>query len=74
MQGKKITYSWRYEGHEGISFVSWELFDEGDKTKLKLTHEGLETFPKIQDFAKENFVAGWNHIIGKSLPGYLEKE
>src|SRR4051794_8762333 len=31
--GKKITYSWRYDGYEGNSLVTWELFEEGDKTK-----------------------------------------
>ena len=71
---KKLTYSWRYDGYEGNSFVTFELFSEGEKTRLKLTHAGLETFPANPDFAKENFVAGWNHIIGKSLPEYLEKE
>jgi uncharacterized protein YndB with AHSA1/START domain len=71
---KKITYSWRYEGYEGISFVSFELFDEGGKTRIRLTHEGLESFPASNhDFAKENFAAGWNHIIGTSLKDFLEK-
>ena len=71
---KKLQYSWRYEGYEGISFVSFELFNEGDKTRLKLTHEGLETFPAGNtDFAKENFVAGWTHIIGKSLKEFVER-
>ncbi len=42
---KKLRYSWRYEGYEGISFVTFELFPDGNKTKLRLTHEGLETFP-----------------------------
>jgi uncharacterized protein YndB with AHSA1/START domain len=72
--GKKITYSWRYDGYEGNSFVSFELMAEGDKTKLRLTHEGLESFPKSNpDLAKKNFVAGWTDIIGNSLKGYLEK-
>src|ERR1700731_4136492 len=71
---KKITYSWRYDGYEGISYVSFELFAEGDKTRLKLTHKNLESFPKSNpDFAKENFDQGWTHIIGSSLPAYLEK-
>jgi len=71
---KKLRYSWRYDGYEGISFVTFELFPEGDKTILKLTHEGLESFPASnKDFAKENFVAGWTDIIGKNLPEYLEK-
>jgi uncharacterized protein YndB with AHSA1/START domain len=72
--GKKITYSWRYDGYEGNSLVTWELFEEGDKTKLKLTHTGLDTFPvDNKDFAKENFVMGWTSIVGTSLPTYLEK-
>lgn len=72
--GKKLTYSWRYDGNEGNSFVTFELFGEGNNTKLKLTHKGLETFPATNpDFAKENFVAGWNDIIGKSLKEFLEK-
>ncbi|HEV3249837.1 MAG TPA: SRPBCC domain-containing protein, partial [Puia sp.] len=49
---QKITYSWRYDGYEGISYVSFELFAEGDKTRLKLTHKNLESFPKSNpDFA-----------------------
>ena len=70
---KKLTYSWRYEGYEGNSFVTWELFAEGMGTRLKLTHAGLDTFPPLADFAKENFAQGWGHIIGKSLVEYLEK-
>ena len=71
--GKKLTYSWRYDGYEGNSFVSFELFEEGNKTRLKLTHEGLETFPASNpDFVKTNFVAGWNHILDKSLKIFVE--
>lgn len=70
---KKLTYSWRYDGYEGNSFVTWELFAEGTGTRLKLTHEGLETFPPNPDFAKENFAQGWGHLIGISLQEYLEK-
>lgn len=72
--GKKLRHSWRYDGYEGNSFVSFELFPEGDKTRLKLTHEGLETFPANNpDFAKENFAGGWTEIIGKSLKEFVEK-
>jgi uncharacterized protein YndB with AHSA1/START domain len=75
IKGKKLSYSWRYQGYEGISLVCIELFAEGDKTRLKLTHSGLESFPQdIPDFAKENFVMGWTQIIGSSLRGYLEKQ
>src|SRR5947209_170828 len=59
---KKIAYTWRYENEEGNSLVTFELFDEGSKTRLKLTHEGLETFPKTPNFARENFEKGWSSI------------
>ena len=73
LPGKKLQYSWRYDGYEGISFVTFELFDEGDKTRLKLTHEGLETFPANNpDFAKQNFVQGWTEIIGTNIKKFVE--
>jgi uncharacterized protein YndB with AHSA1/START domain len=72
--GRKITYSWRYDGYQGISHVTFELFEEGDSTRLKLTHAGLESFPAdITDFARKNFEAGWNEIIGANLKDYVEK-
>ncbi len=71
---KKLSHSWRYDGYEGNSFVTWELFAEGNKTKLVLTHKGLETFPANNpDFAKHNFAEGWTHITGISLKEFLEK-
>jgi uncharacterized protein YndB with AHSA1/START domain len=73
--GRLLTYSWRYEGYEGNSFVTFELSGEGNKTKLKLTHTGLETFPQNNpDFARESFAQGWTYIIGTSLPVFVEKE
>src|SRR5665213_2336171 len=53
--GKKLQYSWRYDEYPGNSFVTFELFPDGDKTTLKLTHEGLETFPSDnKDFARSS--------------------
>ena len=73
--GKKLSYSWRYDGYEGNSNVTFELFEEGNNTRVKLTHTGLETFPKDKpDFAKESFAAGWTFIIGSSLKEFVEKE
>lgn len=73
--GRKLTYSWRYDGYEGNSFVTFELFPEGEKTRLRLTHEGLETFPVDNpDFAKKNFVQGWTEIVGTLLKNFVEKD
>lgn len=72
---KKLKHSWRYDGYEGNSFVTWELFEEGEKTRVKLTHEGLETFPMNNpDLAKNNFVMGWTEITGTLLPNYLQQD
>ena len=75
IEQQKLAHSWRYKGYEGNSFVTWELFEEGDKTRVKLTHKGLETFPPTEhnDFAKENFLAGWTEIVENLLPAYLQK-
>jgi uncharacterized protein YndB with AHSA1/START domain len=74
VSGKKLAYSWKYENHPGSSVVTFELFAEGDRTRLKLTHEGLETFPQDNtDFARENFLEGWTQIIGTSLKEFVEK-
>jgi len=73
VQGKKLTHTWTYDGYPGESFVTFELFAEGDKTRLKLTHAGLETFPAQPAFARTNFEKGWTDIIGRSLKEYLEK-
>ena len=70
---KKIAYTWRYAGEEGNSLVTFELFDDGGKTRLKLTHEGLETFPKLPAYAKTNFEKGWTEIIGSLLKQYVEE-
>jgi uncharacterized protein YndB with AHSA1/START domain len=70
---KKLAYSWRYDGYPGNSLVTFELFEEGKKTRLKLTHAGIESFSGGgPDFAKENFAEGWTYIVDKSLKSYLE--
>ena len=72
--GKKLAYSWRYDGYEGISFVTFELFAEENATRVRLTHSGIESFPKENpDMAKTNFMEGWIDIIGRSLKEFLEK-
>jgi uncharacterized protein YndB with AHSA1/START domain len=70
---KKIAYTWRYAGEKGDSLVTFELFPDGAKTRLRLTHEGLDTFPKLPAYARANFEKGWTEIIGSSLKQYVEE-
>lgn len=71
---KKLVHTWTYDGYPGVSYVTWELFPQGDQTLLRLTHTGLETLPAEPDFARENFLKGWSHILPVSLKNYLEGE
>ena len=70
---QKISYTWMYEGQNIETLVSFELFPEGEQTRLKLTHTGVEKVPQDRDFAKSNFEQGWTEIIQKSLKEYVEK-
>lgn len=70
--GRRLSCTWRYAGFEGSSEVTFELFPQGRGTRLKLTHEGIETFPHDRpDFAPASFEKGWTYIIGTSLQQYL---
>lgn len=74
--GSKLVHSWRYEGYPGDSIVTFELTPlEKNKTKLKLTHAGLNTFPASEpELHADNFARGWTQIIGISLPEFLSKQ
>jgi uncharacterized protein YndB with AHSA1/START domain len=74
IQQKKIAYTWRYKDEPGNSLVTFELFGEGEKTRLRLTHEGIESFPKTPAYARKNFEAGWTAIIGSELKRFVEEE
>jgi uncharacterized protein YndB with AHSA1/START domain len=69
---EKIAYTWRYKGEPGDSLVTFELFPDGNRTRLKLTHTGIETFPKTPAYARKNFEAGWTAIIGSELKQFVE--
>lgn len=71
---KKLKYTWKYQGYDGLSFVTFELFPIGEKTKLVLTHEGLDSLHELNpDFAPENFIGGWKYLLKTALTEYLDK-
>jgi len=71
---KKISYEWKFGGYPGDSIVSWELFPDGEQTRIVLTHQGVETFrgDLHPDLSAPNFVDGWTHFIGTALKTYVE--
>lgn len=71
---RKLAYTWTYDSHpEAVTIVTITLTAEGSKTMLVLTHKGLEKLPQDTDFSRDNFVAGWEDIIGKHLKKHVEK-
>jgi len=69
--GSLLAHSWAYKGYAGNSEVTFELFAEGRKTMLRLTHTGLESFTEEGHFARERFVDGWERILGENLRRYV---
>jgi len=70
---KKITYSWSYEGYPGKAFVTFELDEINNGTKLTLTNSVTESFPEdIPEFTLESCRAGWIYFIQQRLKAYLE--
>ena len=72
----KLSYTWSYDGYPGTSLVTFDLAElPGTKTKLTLTHSGLDNFPKNEpDLAAESFSEGWTYITGTSLRDFVETD
>jgi hypothetical protein len=71
---RRLTYSFRFQNEKGITYVTWELLPEGQKTRLRLTHEGLENIAHIgPDYSRQNFVEGWTGFFDTRLRNFLEK-
>lgn len=69
---KRISYDWRFEGYPGDSFVTFDLFEKGDSTTLRLTVTVREDFPDdIPEFKRQSCIAGWEYFIKGRLKEYL---
>jgi uncharacterized protein YndB with AHSA1/START domain len=68
---KKMKWLWSYRETPGDTYVCFELSPQGNQTKLRLTHEGLEKLPQDENYGKQNFAEGWNMILGQLLPKHL---
>jgi uncharacterized protein YndB with AHSA1/START domain len=69
---KRLAYSWRYAGYPGDSLVTIDLLAEAAQTRVRLTHTGLESFPPLPPFARENFALGWTQLIHTCLREFVE--
>ncbi len=71
----KLAYTWKYEGYDGMSEVSFELSHISNGTKLKFEHTGIDTFPVlVEELSIENFEIGWNQAINVTLVEFLSNK
>lgn len=70
---RKFQHTWTYPSHsKGESVITWEISPEGNGSRVRLTHSGVESFSDAgNDFTRENFEAGWKEIVGKSLKDFI---
>lgn len=72
---QKLVYNWQFDGYEGSSNSIFELIEESDSIKLRLTCEVLEDFSdKIPEFRRESCLGGWEYFIQGQLKEYLNKK
>lgn len=70
---KKITYTWQYKEYAGESVSIFEIFEQDDNILLRVTCEGLESFPQeIPEFSRESCQGGWDYFTNR-LHLYLNK-
>ena len=70
---KSISYTWKFGGYPGESLVTFEISEENNLTKVKLTEVGIESFPQDNpDFTRENKLNRWNYFMGKRLKEHLD--
>ena len=70
---KKLVYNWKYEGYDGDSNVIFELFENQNRTTLRLTTQVLENFSQdIPEFKRESCVRGWKFFIQQNLKLFIE--
>jgi uncharacterized protein YndB with AHSA1/START domain len=71
---KSIKYNWSYKEYEGAGFVTFELSEKGDSIILRLTNEGLASFPsEIPEFSRANCEKGWEFFLKQRLKEYIDK-
>jgi uncharacterized protein YndB with AHSA1/START domain/ketosteroid isomerase-like protein len=72
---KKLSYSWRYDDYPGETRVSFILTPEGERTRLKFTHSGLEKISGAGNgISVKKQAEKWNKVLGSTLKKQVEKK
>jgi len=71
---QKLVCNWKYESYDGSAEVIYEIVDEGEGCKLRVTAVGLHTFDSnIPEFTRKSCQGGWHYFINQRLKEYFEK-
>ena len=71
--GAKLAHTFNFEGYSGEGVVTWELSGTDTGCHLRLTHTGIETFPKDRPvFTREACQGGWEYFVQQRLKAYLD--
>jgi len=70
---KLFQHTWLHpEQSKGSSIVTWNIDEVEGKTKVTLTHEGVESFADAgTNFTIANYEMGWNALVKTNLRNYL---
>lgn len=62
---EKLVHSWSHPTRsKGESMVTWLLKEDGNRTQVTLSHEGVAKLADAGDeFIPENFQAGWDGFL-----------
>jgi Activator of Hsp90 ATPase homolog 1-like protein len=73
--GRKIVYDWRYRGIPGAGTVSFEISRNGNETVLRVTSQGMDSFPQdVPEFSRESCEGGWKYFIQGNLKRFLDAQ
>lgn len=72
-ENKLLQHTWTHpEQSSGTSVLTWNIDEIDGKTKVTLTHEGVESFADAgPNFAPANYEMGWNALVKTNLRNYL---
>ena len=72
VSNRLIRYHWSYVEYPGTGSVTFELTGKEDRTLIRVTNKGLETFPQdIPEFSAESCQEGWKYFLGR-LKEFIE--
>jgi|ETNmetMinimDraft_22_1059887.scaffolds.fasta_scaffold01116_6 uncharacterized protein YndB with AHSA1/START domain len=73
VQCKKLKLDWQYANYPGKAYALFELEKNSIGTLLTFTSDVLEFFPNQPSFSRNNVLKGWETLIKKKLPNYINE-